>query len=149
MLSRCRNPQNPSWQYYGGKGIAVCPEWQSFGPFFAYIGPAPSPEHQIDRADNEADYAPGNVYWSTPAEQQLNTSKVVFLTVMGVHLPAQKWAELFGLPGSTLHARIVQGWSAEDAVRTPINHALRPRKRYSKGGSLKKVMRERRDALQG
>jgi hypothetical protein len=33
MLSRCRNPNLPFYQYYGGRGIQVCEQWREFEPF--------------------------------------------------------------------------------------------------------------------
>ena len=34
MLPRCCNPNNPKYNYYGGRGITVCQEWQdSFEAF--------------------------------------------------------------------------------------------------------------------
>lgn len=27
MLRRCNNPNHKSYQYYGGKGISVCSDW--------------------------------------------------------------------------------------------------------------------------
>lgn len=71
MKSRCSNPNNPSWKYYGAKGITVCGEWiHSFETFLRDMGPAPSAAHQIDRGRNELGYCRDNCCWSTPAEQQ-------------------------------------------------------------------------------
>lgn len=150
MRMRCSNPDNASWKYYGAKGIKVCPEWQaSFEAFLRDLGPAPTPLHQLDRIDNGRDYEPDNVVWGTAQEQQENTSKVIYLTVMGVTLPRHVWARLFGLPVNTLASRIKNGWTHEDAVRTPINEACRPGRRFAPGGSLKRMMREQREAQGG
>ena len=38
MKSRCCNPNVPFYKYYGGKGIAVCEEWQNdFQSFFFWL----------------------------------------------------------------------------------------------------------------
>ena len=29
MRSRCSNPNSQDWKWYGGKGIKICPEWNS------------------------------------------------------------------------------------------------------------------------
>lgn len=136
MRARCRNPTDVSWCYYGAKGIRVCDRWQSsFEDFLADVGSAPTPEHQLDRLESTDNYEPGKVVWSTPAEQQENTSKVRFLTVEGVTLPITKWASLFRIPRETICSRIDDfGWSADNAVRTPVNAQFRrkPRKRPKK-----------------
>jgi hypothetical protein len=68
--SRCNNPNSTSWKDYGGRGIKFL--FTSFEQFFAELGPKPSPKHSLDRIDNEGNYEPGNVKWSTRAEQHAN-----------------------------------------------------------------------------
>jgi hypothetical protein len=48
-------------------------EWlNDFAAFLAHIGPRPSPDHTLDRIDNDGDYAPNNVRWATAGEQAAN-----------------------------------------------------------------------------
>lgn len=72
MLSRCSNTNDSSYPNYGGRGIKVCDEWAD-DPFtyFAYLETLESyrPGCTIDRIDNDGNYEPGNIRWSTPAEQ--------------------------------------------------------------------------------
>jgi len=75
MRARCMNAAHPKYARYGGRGITVCPEWDSFPAFFDHIGPRPSADHSLDRIDNERGYEPGNVRWATRREQQLNRSR--------------------------------------------------------------------------
>ena len=74
MRKRCHNPKSDAWEMYGGKGIEVCKEWRDdYGAFIAYIGPAPTPKHTINRYPNRhGNYEPGNVRWATRGEQELN-----------------------------------------------------------------------------
>jgi hypothetical protein len=70
---RVTNPNNERWSDYGGRGITMCPEWlASFEAFFAYVGPRPSPDHSIDRIDNDGNYEPGNVRWADRKTQRAN-----------------------------------------------------------------------------
>lgn len=73
MLSRCRNPNNPRWEHYGGRGIRVCDRWaESFEAFLADVGPRPSDDLSLDRKDNDGHYEPGNVRWADIVTQNLN-----------------------------------------------------------------------------
>jgi hypothetical protein len=54
MKKRCEQPSHDSYQYYGGRGIRVCDRWRDcFDNFLADMGPKPSPDHSIDRIDND------------------------------------------------------------------------------------------------
>lgn len=75
MKQRCFNPKAPSYRYYGGRGITVCQRWrESFAAFVADMGPRPSPEHSIDRINNDGNYEPGNCRWTTWDVQANNRS---------------------------------------------------------------------------
>jgi hypothetical protein len=72
MKSRCANPRNNRFQYYGARGIKVCDRWQSYEEFLEDMGRKPSPSHSIDRIDVNGDYEPDNCRWATPVEQRRN-----------------------------------------------------------------------------
>lgn len=78
MKTRTGNPSHVRYARYGGRGIKVCPEWESsFPEFERYINETlgPRPEGcSLDRMDNDGNYEPGNMRWATVKEQNNNRS---------------------------------------------------------------------------
>lgn len=72
MWNRCTHPYVNGYEYYGGRGIAVCDRWRDFQAFLADMGPKPIARHTIDRIDSSGDYEPSNCRWATPLEQRHN-----------------------------------------------------------------------------
>ena len=120
MLSRCRNPNNPRWNHYGGRGISVCPEWEGFETFLEDMGSRPSLEHSLDRRDNDKGYSPENCRWATSHEQMTNRGCTRFVEFDGESVPLATLAKRHGLPANTLRARIVKGWDVQVALTTPV-----------------------------
>jgi hypothetical protein len=76
IIRRCCRPTDTSWERYGGRGITVCDRWRnSFEHFLADMGRKPTPQHSIDRINNDGDYEPANCRWATASEQQRNKRK--------------------------------------------------------------------------
>ena len=76
MLRRCNNPMHIAYPNYGGRGISVCPEWEEdFWTFVDNVGERPE-GHTLDRINNDGNYEPTNIRWSSPSEQQTNTRQV-------------------------------------------------------------------------
>lgn len=73
MNQRCSNPRSHDWKNYGGRGISVCERWRrSFEHFLLDVGSRPSPDLSIDRINNDGNYEPGNVRWTTRSIQNRN-----------------------------------------------------------------------------
>lgn len=66
----CSNPRHPKYKDYGGRGIRFL--FESFEQWYAELGPRPTPQHSVDRRDNDKGYEPGNMRWATVKEQRAN-----------------------------------------------------------------------------
>ena len=71
MRQRCSNKNRPDYEHYGGRGITVCEEWNSFQKFSDDMGPRPE-GYTLERVDNDGNYEPDNCIWATRADQVLN-----------------------------------------------------------------------------
>jgi hypothetical protein len=120
MRSRCLSPTHHAYARYGGRGITICERWDSFAAFLEDMGPRPSPQHTIERRDNDGNYEPSNCYWATKAEQNGNRSFCRLITAFGQRLTVAAWARKAGLPRHLLYQRLDDGLSPEDALRLPI-----------------------------
>lgn len=124
MIKRCTDPKNPSFKDYGGRGIRVCGDWMFGRPgqskyqaFISDMGPRPSPQHTIDRINNDGNYEPGNCQWATRLEQSKNKRNNVRLTCNGRTLILADWARLSGVGEWTIRRYLKKGIPLEEIVR--------------------------------
>jgi hypothetical protein len=83
MKARCANPNREEYSRYGGRGIRVCDRWRGpngFENFMADMGPRPSPQHTVERNDNDGNYEPSNCTWSTRKEQHKNRIRMSYFS---------------------------------------------------------------------
>lgn len=120
MKQRCTNPNAVSYKYYGAKGVSVCHEWESFSGFRDWALSNGYKENlTIDRIKNTGNYEPSNCRWSTNKAQQNNTSYNKLLTYCGETYNITQWAEIKGIPRTTLYNRVRRNWSVERTLTTP------------------------------
>jgi hypothetical protein len=92
MKSRCRNPNSISYPRYGGRGITVAPEFDTFEGFLAAVNERPGRDWSIGRKNNNSGYSPLNCSWETAAMQAHNRRPPVRTkkTANGEVLPPRK-----------------------------------------------------------
>ncbi|WVQ00651.1 hypothetical protein [Synechococcus phage MC09] len=118
MRSRCNNPNNPAYSNYGGRGVSVCEEWESFSQFLLDMGARPV-NTSLDRIDNSGNYEPGNCRWASKTEQQRNRRVCVVTEEMRIEInklhqtgsySQRKLAELFGVSRGSIRAALGERW---------------------------------------
>lgn len=130
MISRCNNPRQVGFKYWGGRGITVCERWRNFENFLADMGERPD-GMTIERIDNNGNYEPSNCRWATYTEQNRNRRGTKIIEYGGKQMPISAWADTVGISRRVIAQRIRCGWAVADALTRPVrvwpakeNHAV-------------------------
>lgn len=107
MKKRCYNVNSKSYNYYGGKNIKMCDEWESdFFSFYTWsINNGYNENLTIDRIDVKGNYCPENCRWITHAEQQKNRTNTIYLTYKNETKSLSEWASQYGVTYSACYQR--------------------------------------------
>lgn len=127
IKARCENPKTYSYHLYGGRGITFHEPWRMFKNFDSYIqetiGDPPTPQHSIDRIDNNGNYEPGNIRWATHKEQGNNQRTNYLVEFNGQTKTLSQWSEYLRISRCVLHQRLHKlQWSIEEALTTPVRY---------------------------
>lgn len=119
MRQRCGNPNDPSYQNYGGRGIKVCRRWNDFSAFHCDMLKSYADGLVIDRIDNNKDYMKSNCRWVTRAESNRNMRTNRLFLVEGRALCFAEVVRAYGQVKyrKALH-RLTAGWPVLDAIGT-------------------------------
>jgi hypothetical protein len=121
IKTRCEDPTNAAYPYYGGRGITLCARWQDFRAFLLDVGERPSRALTLERVDNDRGYEPGNVVWASRKAQARNRRSNKLVTYKGETMPVAALAERAGVPYMVLWKRLfVSGLSLEEALTRPV-----------------------------
>ena len=92
MIRRCTIPTDKDYPRYGGKGVAVCPEWLDYTKFAADMG-EPEGDETLDRIDTYGNYTPENCRWAGVQTQNRNIRLRVNSTTgyIGVSIVGKKF----------------------------------------------------------
>jgi hypothetical protein len=126
MIQRCYNSKHPSWKIYGERGITVCDDWiggqgklDGFECFLRDMGRRPTPNHTLDRENNDLEYSQRNCRWATRCENQNNRRNTMFVEFRGQRMAIAEAARLVGMQPHLPANRIRLGWSVEEALTIP------------------------------
>lgn len=122
MKQRCYNPSSTIYEYYGGRGIKICDEWEDFKTFYDWsISNGWSEGLSIDRIDVNGNYEPSNCRWVSMKVQCNNKRSNRLLTFDGKTLNISQWAEQTGIERATITARLDKlRWCVEKALTEPV-----------------------------
>ena len=125
MKRRCYDERNDHYKWYGAENKTICDEWLGKKGFAAFAEWAMNNGYsdglQIDRIDNSKGYSPDNCHFVTPKQNCRNKRDNHYITIDGETKTIVEWAEIKGIPQTTIAARINKlGWSEEKAVLTPL-----------------------------
>lgn len=117
IKARCFNKKSKAFSNYGARGITMDLEWKdSFEAFYQDMGPRPSPDHSIERRENDKGYYKENCKWGTWEEQANNNRRVILYDFDGEKLSISQIARKIGLSVSALHQRLKR-MSLEEATK--------------------------------
>lgn len=111
MISRCTNPNVPSYKDYGGRGISVCKQWMGsdgFKTFLNDMGKKPSKDYSLDRYPNNetGNYEPSNCRWATEQQQQSNKRSNHWEEYNGERKIINEWARVLGVRQNLICKRL-------------------------------------------
>jgi len=107
MLSRCRNPHNKAYKYYGGRGITVCEAWKKYENFMIWAyNTGYRDDLSIDRIDNDEGYNAKNCRFVKRKEQNRNKKNNRMLTYNGETKCVGAWAEELGVTYALLYGLV-------------------------------------------
>ena len=110
MVNRCNNKNSATYQYYGGRGITICAEWNDpfvFGEWAVSNGYKKG--LTLDRINTDGNYEPSNCRWATMFEQDKNRRNSIIIEWNGERHNITEWAKITGLNRSTLNNRYYRG----------------------------------------
>jgi hypothetical protein len=134
MHSRCYNPKEKAYKYYGERGIKICRRWRGkvgFENFLADMGERPSLKHWIERKRNWQGYSPSNCCWATRQEQMNNKRNTVWVLCRGKRIVLKSACEMLGLNYGSIKSRMYKGMTFSQAVSRPF-------RQYSRGRMVSK-----------
>lgn len=123
MKQRCLNSNATDYDKYGGRGITVDSNWNTFEGFLKDMGERPD-GMTLDRRNTNGPYSKENCRWATNIEQQNNKTDNHRIEYNGAVYSPQQLASELSIPVHTVYSRLSRGFTPEEIC----NPELRKRK---------------------
>lgn len=114
---RCEKVTHHAYKRYGGRGIKFL--FDDYPQFLQIMGRKPSPQHSLDRIDNDGHYEPNNCRWATKKEQASNRVNSHMITLNGITQTFSEWSRVVGMPLSRTSMRLRHGYCTECIFMLP------------------------------
>lgn len=112
MHRRCKNKKSKDYNRYGGVGVCVCDEWNSFEKFYLDMGDVPLGK-TLDRINSTGNYSKENCRWADYFIQNNNRKNTRKFILNGEEKTARELADIFNIPQRIAYWRLVNNWSYE------------------------------------
>ena len=128
IKTRCYNQKASNYKYYGARGIRMYEKWKnSFEAFLKDVGICPGNGFTVDRKNNDGNYEPGNVKWSTHTEQMRNSEQCKTTLIKAIEIvrlarsgmPLKEIGKIYGLSKSGA-GHIARGRCFKEAQETHL-----------------------------
>lgn len=117
IKSRCNNPKDIRYSNYGGRGISICKQWNSFEGFKndmydSYLNHCTEFGEEnttIERKNVNDDYYKENCIWATPLKQANNKVNTVYVRLIsGEKISIHEYCRLVSKNYNTCRSRYVR-----------------------------------------
>ncbi len=118
MKNRCNCKTFDAYKNYGGRGISICNDWQSFVGFYNWaINNGYEDYLTLDRIDTNGNYEPNNCRWADWETQQNNRTNNVRFELNGNKYTVPQLARMYNINQGTLRTRLCQlKWDIKRAL---------------------------------
>lgn len=109
IKQRCFNPNTEHYERYGGRGITMHQAWaDDYAAFVRDVGEKPE-GMTLERINNDGNYEPNNVRWSSRKEQANNRVTNIYVEYMGMTKTLAQWADHLGYKYGLIGSRWKKG----------------------------------------
>lgn len=117
MKQRCGNPNATAYERYGGTGITIYREWNTYENFAKWATDnGYQDDLTLDRIDGSKGYEPSNCRWATPKEQARNRKSNRLIIYNGKQITVAELCELSKKTRRVTIRMLENGISPEDIV---------------------------------